>query len=247
MSRIRALRCVIALIVTIAAAASAEAHSPYFTRTVTAVLPGGEKLELRLLHGDGIFVADPIWIVAVDENGKLRAHSFDSMQMHFFLDMSGNWNGYDFTRNVVLTLDPASMIDGGLFPKNRDELLNHNEPFWKENRGFVARPATAFETLNASVQYVFHYRTSAGFFFLYGVALGALFLWSRILSTRRPAVRVAAILINSVLVAVWSLPALYVVLAGDQPLAIAILVTAAGVLMIGALGTMAGRGRPTLA
>lgn len=229
-------------------AGSAAAHSPYFSRTVKTTLNDGQLLELKLLHGDGIFISDPIWIVVIDASGRLRAHSYKSQQMDFFADWSGTWHGYDFILNMVIAPDPAGLFEGEVFPKDRHELGEYRGSFneW-QNRGFVARPATALETLSASVQYIFFYRGSSIFFFLYGVAIGALFLWPSLLSTRRAAVRTAAVVINAFCVLLWSLPALYVVLIGSQPVLIALLTTGAGFLIIAIFGTIARRRQHAIA
>ena len=53
----------------------AAAHSPYYSRTAAIAEPGHERVSLKLLHGDGIFFADPVRAVVVDGTGNLLALS----------------------------------------------------------------------------------------------------------------------------------------------------------------------------
>ncbi|MCP4070806.1 MAG: hypothetical protein GY742_03585 [Hyphomicrobiales bacterium] len=63
------------------------AHSPYYTQTESIGGLNNQIVVMKLLHGDGIFFADPIRAVIVDEDGMLLAAS--PMSTTLFLSCKG--------------------------------------------------------------------------------------------------------------------------------------------------------------
>jgi len=133
------------------AAAPALAHSPYFTQAEPIVLPDGRPGEMRLLHGDGIFFADPVRIVVLDRDKRLLARSEQHVPLSLICDRnrSSCW-GYDHWSHQVLLLDAASFRTGGqVVPgaKERDGLWNIEAGI--DSWGFTARDASIAEYIEA--------------------------------------------------------------------------------------------------
>lgn len=124
----------------------ASAHRPYFTRVESIALPNGEMGELRLLHGDGIFWADPICVLALDSQSRLLARSHSSVAMA----LSCGW----WTRRCLifdgfdsLELDPSTFRIGTIVPGLKDEDRNSLWSFeaGDESWGFQVREASFVE------------------------------------------------------------------------------------------------------
>jgi hypothetical protein len=133
------------------AAAPAWAHSPYFTQAEPIVLPDGRPGEMRLLHGDGIFFADPVRIVVLDRDKRLLARSEQHVPLSLICDRNRRscW-GYDHWSHQVLLLDPASFRTGGQVEpgaKERDGLWNIEAGV--DSWGFTARDASIAEYIEA--------------------------------------------------------------------------------------------------
>jgi hypothetical protein len=91
---------------------SAAAHSPYFTQVEKIELPNGEIGEMRLLHGDGIFFADPVRAVIIDGQGRAVARTRSTVPMVIVCPEAGRCHAYDFKRRLVLEPDPTTFRQG---------------------------------------------------------------------------------------------------------------------------------------
>lgn len=54
-------------------ASFASAHAPYFSGKVQVMAPEFGRVTFAVLHGDGIFFADPAQVVVYDKGGNLLA------------------------------------------------------------------------------------------------------------------------------------------------------------------------------
>jgi hypothetical protein len=137
------LACVVASLL----ASPAAAHRPFFTQVGTIQLPNGERGEVRLLHGDGIFGPDPVRAIVIDERGRLRARSERSLFMGLSCPSEARCTIFDFARDQVLEVDLATLRVGSLVPglsdRDRDDLWDIEDG--NEAWGFVAREPNASE------------------------------------------------------------------------------------------------------
>jgi hypothetical protein len=129
------LAMVSALLLTVS---PASAHRPHFTQVERILLPDGEAGELRLLHGDGIFFADPIRVLALDAQGRLIARSHRSTSMALSCEPDGRCLALDLANDKLLELDPSSFRVGPFVPGLKGE---DRDALWKledgdENWGF---------------------------------------------------------------------------------------------------------------
>lgn len=151
MRRHRLLLPLLALLLSAVGSAPGLARRPYFTQPEAVLLPDGQPGEMRILHGDGILLADPARIVVLDRGGRLLARSHRSAPVSLVChqDRRSCW-GYDHGTNRVLTLDPARFRYGGPFvpgTTERDGLwdLEGGEESW----GFAVRSPSIAEYLEA--------------------------------------------------------------------------------------------------
>lgn len=180
------LACLLALFVfALVASAPASAHRPYFTRVEKIVLPDGQPGEMRLLHGDGIIVSDPIRILVLDAEGRLLARSRQSQTLTMVCEGGGRCRGVDLGAGAALELDPASFrSDGPLVPglgdRDRDGLwsLERGEEGW----GFKARRIRAHEKVWAE----FSLARQHFAFMAFLVALGFVAAGLALVGPRRP-------------------------------------------------------------
>lgn len=136
-----------------AASGSALAHRPYFTQVEPIVLPDGQPGEMRLLHGDGIFIVDPVRILVLNREGQLLASSPQGIRMLLTCDRNEDscW-GYDGTLSA-LVLDPASFRIGPVVPGLTDGERSGLWPFeyQEEAWGFKVRYASISEIVRAEL------------------------------------------------------------------------------------------------
>lgn len=139
MPRATIIRFLGLLIGLLAGLAPALAHRPYVTRSEPIVLPDGRAGEMRMLHGDGIFLADPVRLIVVDDSGRLVARSRRAVPMSMSCQ-NKVCIGYDHSRDQVLELDAGTFRpDGPIVSPSRDDLweIEDGESHW----GFKARSA----------------------------------------------------------------------------------------------------------
>jgi len=153
----------------------AAAHSPYFSRAVEVTLPNGQRGEMRLIHGDGIFFADPVRILVLNSEGRLLARSHRSVPISLICD-DGHCRGYDHARMAVLDLDPTSFRhDGPLVPSvsqhNRGKLWELEDgAAW----GFAVRSARPNEVLHGEWAHLSEHPGSVGILLILGLLMGGL-------------------------------------------------------------------------
>lgn len=150
----------------------AQAHSPYFTVAEKITLPNGRPGEIRLLHGDGIFWADPIVAIAIDENRQMLGHSRASPSLALRC-ANGQCIVYDLDARIVLQLDPSTFRAGPLAPAidNEDRELNwalYEGGEW----GWRAREASLFELLTGNIALASRIRSSLGWTTIAGLVAG---------------------------------------------------------------------------
>lgn len=119
--------------------APALAHRPYITRSEPIILPDGRAGEMRMLHGDGIFLADPMRLIVVDEGGRLVARSQRSVPMSMRC-RDRTCTGYDHSLDQVLELDASTFrSDGPVVDATGGDLweIEDGDSHW----GFKARSA----------------------------------------------------------------------------------------------------------
>ena len=153
----------------------AEAHRPYFTERVAIDLPEGQRGELRLLHGDGIFFADPVYAVIVNAESRIVARSHQSH--HFVIGCPTKLvcRALDVGRSVIFEPDPATFRLDGPLVQNADgsesdrwQWLDERES--RTSWGFFKRPMSLMEKVKA--EYAF--ATRNWFELLISMALGSL-------------------------------------------------------------------------
>lgn len=163
-----------ALIVCAASLAPARAHSPYFSRAEKIVLPNGKLGELRLLHGDGILWADPIRVLALDEEGRMIARSPPSPSMALSC-ANARCRVFDLAESAVLELDPSTFRTGAVAPAidNDDRELNW-EFFGADNEswGWRSRRPRLFELIEGHLALARRIGGCIGFTIMAGVVAG---------------------------------------------------------------------------
>ncbi|WP_166141523.1 hypothetical protein [Methylosinus sp. RM1] len=169
------------------AARAAEAHSPYFSAAETITLPDGERGELRLLHGDGIFWAAPIRVIAIDNAGRMIARSDASPSMAFSC-ANASCRVLDLARDIVLELDPDTFRKGPVVPAVDDEQRSKNWELFgshsDEGWGWRTRPADLFEQFLGTIALAMRLSYSVVFTLIAGFVPGSTILLWR--TERRP-------------------------------------------------------------
>lgn len=155
------------------------AHSPYFTQTEQIVLPDGSPGEMRLLHGDGIFFADPVRVVVLDQNKRLLARSSKSRSMQLICrPQTLSCKGYDANRFTVLVLEPATFrSDPAIVPGSGGD----DDPIWglesgDESWGFSSQLASPNEIFHGLYVEATRYTHVALFIFAAGLISGMIFI-----------------------------------------------------------------------
>lgn len=159
------------------------AHRPYFTQVEPIILPNGQPGEMRLLHGDGIFFADPTRILVLDQNQRLLARSRRGGPVILLCSPDRNsCVGYDDGSGLVV--DSTSFRSGPIVPgldqDNRSKLsdLESGEESW----GFTVRIASVAEIVRAEGAIARTRLRSIALLFVFGATATALVVVGR----RRP-------------------------------------------------------------
>lgn len=137
---------------------SAAAHSPYYTQTERLSWAGDSGVEIKLLHGDGIFFADPIRAVVVDKNGKLLAASPLSITLFIFCSRSNGRSdciAYDELRQLIYTPNRSSTQTTQLL--EIDGKPQEYPEYQMEGYGFDTRHASFFEIIKFEALSVFRW------------------------------------------------------------------------------------------
>lgn len=152
----------------------AWAHSPYFTQIEKIDLPDGTEGELRLLHGDGILVGDPVRIIAIDSQERLLARSEHGAVAHILCGQAGRCNAYIDDRILELApgAEPGPVIAKALREYGSDERYALEAS--TQSFGFSARAPSFKESITVSLGVAKRFPLLTLFHF----ALGALLILS---------------------------------------------------------------------
>ena len=132
---------------------SAVAHSPYYSRAEVISAPGYENALIKLLHGDGIFFADPMRAVVVDQGGTLLAVSPLSLTLRIVckgIDTGRRCVAYDLLSRTIYEPRPERWWDAGV-QEEEGRPLQYPE-FMESEFGFVERAANAAETASFEIK-----------------------------------------------------------------------------------------------
>jgi len=148
-SQLKFFRCILPILFWIFAG-SAGAHPPYYTQIEELLDTDNRRVELKLLHGDGIFFADPIRAVVVDGDGRLLAMSPMSLTLFIWCREAGGRRDclvYDHIGSSLYEPDPASWkailaLEEAGSPQNYPELWTSEEEY-----GFKFKKASLLEIL----------------------------------------------------------------------------------------------------
>ena len=145
-----AMRAILSVFAILAATASAQAHSPYFTRAEKIALPDGTLGEIRLLHGDGVILADPVRAIILDAQGRPLARSPWSHAMVLDCDRQRRCRVFNFDRLQLHVPDPrAFRVEPAL------DLPNEDFSFVETSgHGFVTRHMSALEVASGYAAYL---------------------------------------------------------------------------------------------
>jgi hypothetical protein len=230
MSRIGAIRTIFFAIGAVLLIAPAWAHSPYFTQTERLALPDGRTGEIRLLHGDGIFLADPVRAMVLDEQGRPLARSSWSGSMTILCNREHRCRVYDFTRLMRHEPDPASF-------RAEASLDLPNEAFGpvrgSEGYEFTSRRMTMSDLAFGHAAYIAQNRYQAAIAVAASAFVIMLILAAGGRTPRRTAAQTAlyyfCMVVAAVLVApVLALASLAVLVFGGMPLLLWLLLSSAG-------------------
>jgi hypothetical protein len=83
---------------------------------------------MRLFHGDGVYVADPVRLIVLDATGHLVGYSHETFPISIICAAERKCVGYDHRNGIILEFDQATKSVG---------------PVIKEAVGPVIQEATA--------------------------------------------------------------------------------------------------------
>lgn len=206
------------------------AHRPYFTQSETIALPDGTLGEMRLLHGDGIFVADPVQAVIVDAEGRTVARTLESGAFIIVCPEHRRCHAVDLDARALFEPQPETFREGTHWSE-----FHGGQEAW----GFSRRPAMADEMAIASWQYV---KRSPGLWFVAGsAAVSAAAISGRLLprgGTRwRKLFQILVALVGGSIVIALMIQSLYSVVFGYHPVFLWLAANVVGVA--GGLGFLA--------
>jgi hypothetical protein len=135
-------------------ASPSKAHRPYFTAVQQIELPDGTLGEIRILHGDGIIVSDPMRSIVAGIDGRLLARTPHTQAMVILCSREHRCRAFDLRRNLVFETEPATFRAGPIVPIRDDEReylgeIERGDQSW----GFRPRPASLFEIVEANFAY----------------------------------------------------------------------------------------------
>ena len=102
----------IALLFTITYVGPGRARQPVLADSVPIDLPGGQVGQMRLFHGDGVYVADPVRLIVLDATGQLAGYSYESFPISVICLAERKCVGYDHREGVILEFDAITKFPG---------------------------------------------------------------------------------------------------------------------------------------
>ncbi len=146
--RFRLLRFGITPVLYFVFVACALAHSPYYTQMDEVRDANGEPVSIKILNGDGIFIADPQQAVVIDSEGRLLAASMISPML--FLSC----HGPDDARECLVYDELSESIfefDKSVWQPIKQAETGGEPVFYPENdpvaSGFRVRKASPWEVV----------------------------------------------------------------------------------------------------
>jgi hypothetical protein len=89
------------------------AHPPYFTQVEKIVLSDGQIGEMRLLHGDGILMPDPVRLIVLDSAGRLIGYSREDFGPHSIICSAvKRCAGYNHGEGLILEFNATEPFAG---------------------------------------------------------------------------------------------------------------------------------------
>jgi hypothetical protein len=141
--RVLLLAFSLALPLTMAHVDPSFARAPILANVIPVDLPDGQVGEMRLFHGDGVIVADPVRLIVLDATGHLVGYSHESFPVSIICSEARKCVGYDHPNGVILEFVPTTNVLGpaisdelfaGLWfgPRNTTMNMRTRAPTWSE-------------------------------------------------------------------------------------------------------------------
>lgn len=145
-----AIRAILFAFAMLFVAETSHAHSPYFTRTEKIALPDGTTGQIRLLHGDGVILADPVRVMILDAQGRPLARSPWAFAMFLDCDRDHRCRAFNFDRLLVHQPNPAAFrAEPALDLANEDYSFRETE-----GHGFTTRRMTPLDLVSGYAAYL---------------------------------------------------------------------------------------------
>jgi hypothetical protein len=153
-----ALVVLLGLVLALSAVVKADAHRPYWgpewgpTVSYEVVLPNGQTATLKVLSGDGIFVADPEKAIVINNEGRVLAASPESRLLHAHCPSKrsdvARCTVFDALEGRLYTPDPTAFVAGILLAPNGEP---NAYPDSVDSIGFKLKELDLIEYLNLEV------------------------------------------------------------------------------------------------
>jgi hypothetical protein len=145
-----AIRAILLVFAMLFAAEASQAHSPYFTKFEKIALPDGTTGEIRLLHGDGVILSDPVRVMILDAQGRPLARSPWAFAMLLDCDRGHRCRAFNFDRLLIHQPNPAAFrAEPALDLPNEDYSFNETE-----GHGFTTRLMTPLDLASGYAAYL---------------------------------------------------------------------------------------------
>jgi hypothetical protein len=145
-----ALRAILFACATLFTAEAAHAHSPYFTQSEKFALPDGTVGQIRLLHGDGVILSDPVRVMILDAQGRPLARSPWAFAMLLDCDRDHRCRAFNFDRLLIHQPNPGTFRS-----ETALDLGNEDYSFREtEGHGFTTRRMTPLDLVSGYAAYL---------------------------------------------------------------------------------------------
>jgi hypothetical protein len=220
------------LLIVLASISNVHAHSPYWGRdSYEVVLPDGKAATIKVLFGDGIFIADPAKAVVIDNEGRVLAASPETTIPYLRCPSQRaditRCTVFDAENSLLYRPDPIRFAPGALLVSDGWPSLS---PYGVDTIGFTTQQLGTWEYLGYEALYVAEnsgrllYVTA----FPAGFLLFATFIfWYSVIEDRRKTRKYFNISVACSLL-LPLLPGAYVIFAGDStPFRVAVVLAVA--------------------